>query len=115
MYSSTFDLFSENLSTFSSMVFTRADQREALQHVLHEVLVLEDNDPIPSAFAHHGITTITDLVNFPHEDIHTLTYLSEDGLVKLHRGNVGLQKLSKLSSLTLPNIRRSIPFSNFLI
>ena len=74
------------------MIFTRADQREALQHVLHEVLVLEDNDPIPSAFAHHGITTITDLINFPPDDIHTLTYPSEDGFVNLHRGNVGLLK-----------------------
>ena len=72
------------------IVFTRADQREALQHVLRNVLVLADTDPIPSSFVLHGISTITDLINFPREDIPSLTYQSEDVFLPLHRGNVGL-------------------------
>ena len=62
---------------------TRGDSSKAFQHLLSEILEVEDTEPIALALSQAGMTKITQLLSVTGEDLDSLTYTktgSEDVL-----------------------------------
>jgi hypothetical protein len=61
------------------MVFTRADGKLALKHVIENVFELPTDHPLPTALTEAGIVEIGDVLSMPYNDILDLTYTDDQG------------------------------------
>ena len=61
------------------MVFTRADGKLALTHVIKNVFQLPINHQLPTALTQAGIVEIGDVLSVPFDDILDLTYTDNHG------------------------------------
>jgi hypothetical protein len=59
------------------MVFTRADGKLALAHVIKDVFELPDDHPLPIVLTQAGIVEIGDILSMPYNNILDLTYLDD--------------------------------------
>ena len=61
------------------MVFTRADGKLALNHVIENVFELPIDHQLPIALEQAGIIEIGDVLSMPYDDIQDLTYIDDQG------------------------------------
>jgi len=61
------------------MVFTRADGKAALKHIIENVLGLPDDGPLAKALSDMYIKDIRDVIVMPFEDIDSLVYTNDMG------------------------------------
>ena len=61
------------------MVLTRAERKDALTHVIKNVLELDDDNQLSRALSKEGLLDIESVVYLPFEDIDTLIYLDDQG------------------------------------
>jgi hypothetical protein len=61
------------------MVFTRADGKLALTHVIENVFELLTNHLLTTALTQAGIIEIGDVLSMPYDDILDLTYTDDQG------------------------------------
>ena len=61
------------------MVFTRADGKLALAHVIKDVFELLDDHPLHTSLLQAGIVEIGDVLSMPYDDILVLTYRDDKG------------------------------------
>ena len=61
------------------MVFTRADGKLALTHVIENVFELPDDHPMITALDQADIVEIDDVLSMPYDDILDLTYIDDQG------------------------------------
>jgi hypothetical protein len=53
---------------------TRGDNARALQHLLKEIVEIEDTNPLALALVENGVNKITNLLVLTEEDIRAFTY-----------------------------------------
>ena len=61
------------------MVLTRTEGRNALTHVLTNLLDIGTDHPLVLALGNHGYHDINDIIGMSHEDIKALTYEDDQG------------------------------------
>ena len=61
------------------MVFTRADGKLALKHVIENVFELPMDHPLPTVLTEADIVEIGDVLSMPYDDILDLTYIDDQG------------------------------------
>ena len=61
------------------MVFTRANGKTALLHIIDIVFELEAGNALTTALTQAGITKIEDILSMRYEDILNLTYTDDQG------------------------------------
>ena len=67
--------------TSPTMVFTRADGKAALTHVIENVFELPIDHPLPTALTQASIVEIGDVLCMPYDDILDLAYTDDQGNV----------------------------------
>ncbi|KAG7341092.1 hypothetical protein IV203_023043 [Nitzschia inconspicua] len=61
------------------MVATKAQQKDALKHVLENVFAEEANGPVARALSAASIQTVLDMTAMRYDDIYELNYIGDDG------------------------------------
>ena len=95
------------------MVFTRADGKLALKHVIENVFELPTDHPLPTALTEAGIVEIGDVLSMPYDDILDLTYTDDQGNeVPVGRGDK--YRLRIIKFYHLHRITAGDPIENWL-
>ena len=77
----------------TTMVLTKAQKREIVQHILEHVFGQEPNSKLHAVFDEHDIQSPHDIIAMSEEDFETLGYTNDkDQYISLPKGNIGLLK-----------------------
>ena len=78
------------------MVMTRAQQAEALTHILHTVFDQPEDSPLERALAHNNIISPLDLISIGDFEYPSLDYRDDNNIPgTISRGNAGLLRTFK--------------------
>ena len=61
------------------MIKTREAQKKAFEHLLTNVIQLDEDDILRKVFSTHGITTISQVLIMRSDNIDSLEYREQDG------------------------------------
>ena len=95
------------------MVFTRADGKLALTHVIENVFELPANHPLTAALTQDGIIEIGDVLSMPYDDILDLAYTDNQGN-KIPVGKCDTYRLRIIKYYHLHRITTGDPIEDWL-
>ena len=87
------------------MVFTRADGKAALKHVIENVFELPTDHPLSTALTQAAFVEIGDVLSMPYDDILDLTYTDDQGVeVPVGKGDKYRLRIVKFYHLHPSNV-----------